>query len=408
MISKTHTLKKNGKYFRLLLWSVMFLLLVQFPACTVEEDPAVTIEVELFFPEYFTEQHAADVEVMVVNRQTGYRMQAKTNTQGMAFFDNPPFGIYDISVSETLSPERSAELIGIPEEVMLSAQRNNVYIHGDAETRFTLHLAGSKAGDLVFKEIFYTGSRTPNDGTYFADQFMEIFNNSTDLIYVDGLLISDIMGNPSGPNPSPWRNDHDHVYAQTIWRIPGSGEDYPLYPGESIVISQNGFDHREQNAYSIDLSHPVSDFEYYVEREDGRDFDNPDVPNMILKHFAFMGIDYVLHVRGPAMIIWRCDELDTLARVTRPGSASNQEYVRIPVGMVIDGVEALADSDHGQNKRLPPSIDAGFIYCAGSYVNESIRRKIRTEVGGRIVLQDTNNSAMDFEVVSPPTPKSFD
>lgn len=408
MTSKPHITRSTKttaiSAIRLMLLSVLFL----FKACTIDEDPVVSIEVVLYFPEHFTEQFASDVEVKIVNRQTGFVMHEQTNEQGVAMFNNPPFGIYDISVSETLTAERCAELIGIPEEVMLSAQRSNVYIHGEAETRYYMNLASSRAGDLVFKEIFYSGSRTPNDGTYYADQFMEIFNNSTEVIYVDGLLISDIMGNPSGPNPSPWRNDHDHVYAQTIWRIPGSGNDYPLSPGQSIVISQNGFDHREQNANSIDLSSPVSDFEYYVEREDGRDFDNPDVPNMILEHFAFMGIDYVLHVRGPGMIIWRCDEIDTLPRFTRPGSISNQEYVRIPVDMVIDGVEALADAEHGQNKRLPPSIDAGFIYCSGSYVNESIRRKVRTEIGGRIVLQDTNNSAIDFEVISPPTPKTFD
>ncbi len=386
---------------------MMLFLAMIFTGCERDFEQGKAIQGMVSYPDTYLRSAASGVEVLISNQLTGYSRTTLSCDQGNFRFEDLPYGIYTISAVRTLLPGEAMELTGLYTEIMLGAQLTSVYVYEGGETSFNLQLSGSAAGDLVFKEIFYTGSRTPNDGTYFADQFMEIYNNSTEPIYVDGLLISDIMGNPSGPNPSPWRNDHDHVYAQTIWRVPGGGQDHLLQPGESILIAQNGLDHREENANSIDLSYPVADFEYYVEREDGRDFDNPGVPNMILEHFAFMGTDYVIHVRGPGMVIWRCDDIDALERVTRPGGSSTALYVKIPVEMVIDGVEALADAGHAANKRIPPSIDAGFVYCSGTYVNESIRRKVSALIDGRIVLQDTNNSSNDFEVVSPPTPKAF-
>src|SRR3712207_7300122 len=37
-----------------------------------------------------------------------------------------------------------------------------------------------KVSPLVFKEIYYAGSRTPLDGVYFRDQFYEIYNNRSE------------------------------------------------------------------------------------------------------------------------------------------------------------------------------------------------------------------------------------
>ena len=67
----------------------------------------------------------------------------------------------------------------------------------------------------------------------------------------------------------------------------------------------------------------------------------------------------------------------------------------------------MANAETGDYKRLPASIDAGFNYIEGTYTGKSVRRKEAETVNGRKVLQDTNNSTNDFEVLDTPTPGSF-
>ncbi len=108
-------------------------------------------------------------------------------------------------------------------------------------------LNGTNPKPLVFKEIYYTGSRTPGNGTYFSDQFYEIYNNSDEVIYADSLCIAN-TGGASGQTATgrTWgfRPDQQFVYLQNVWMIPGNGHQHPIQPGESIVIAQDGIDHQ--------------------------------------------------------------------------------------------------------------------------------------------------------------------
>ena len=75
--------------------------------------------------------------------------------------------------------------------------------------------------------------------------------------------------------------------------------------------------------------------------------------------------------------------------------------------MVIDAFEALKDAGSGSFKRIPVALDAGFVFASNTYTAESFRRKTRTTINGRRVLQDTNNSTNDFELLTKPSPKAF-
>lgn len=82
-----------------------------------------------------------------------------------------------------------------------------------------------------------------------------------------------------------------------------------------------------------------------------------------------------------------------------PGSPHGRLIRRAPVDAVVDAVEALMDADSADSKRLPDSLDAGFVYVSDIYTGESVRR-IRD--GDR--RQDTDDSSADFEVLSSPAP----
>lgn len=48
-----------------------------------------------------------------------------------------------------------------------------------------------------------------------------------------------------------------------IFVIPGSGQDHPVQPGESLLLALDASNHTEANPNSFDLS--VADFEFYDE-----------------------------------------------------------------------------------------------------------------------------------------------
>lgn len=370
-----------------------------------------SVQVKVKYPENYSQQFASNTEVKLTSKANGTSLTGFTNATGVATFTDVVPGNYDISVNKTLSSAESTTLTGLAQSLTLNAIKNDAVISAPQTAEIILQLSGSAAGSLLIKEVYYTGSKTPSGGTYFSDQFVEIYNNSTDVIYLDGLCIADIYGNSGLINPtslpSPFNTDANNAYASNVWRIPGTGKQHPLNPGSSIVIAQDGVNHKEAtlNPNSpVDLS--KADWETYNERPDNRDADAPEVPNLEKLYFTG-GFDWLLTVFGPGIVIFRTDDFNKLEKVPVPGSTSTTTYVKIPNALVIDAFEALKDANSSSFKRIPVALDAGFVYASDTYTAESFRRKTTSSINGRRVLQDTNNSGNDFQKLSTPTPKGF-
>ncbi|MNP70531.1 hypothetical protein D3C76_1667780 [compost metagenome] len=58
-------------------------------------------------------------------------------------------------------------------------------------------------------------------------------------------------------------------------------------------------------------------------------------------------------------------------------------------------------------KRLPETVDAGLTYVGVANSGRSVIRKVKSTIGQRAVLMDTNNSSEDFEVNNNPTPREI-
>lgn len=361
--------------------------------------PPVVVQVE--YPASYGARAAAGAKVTVKGEAGEHTVEA--DAEGRATFEGLAPGTYAIAATRALSADEAFSLTGHLQAVDLTATLAERELPADGV--LTVTLGGPRLGSLVIKELYYTGARGIGaDDHYFHDQFIELFNNSTETLYADGLFIADVYGisgeiNPGEP-PTPFQSDAEHVYVSSVWRIPGSGTDHPLKPGESLVIAQDGANHQPDSA--LDLSD--ADFETYTGNPED-DVDRPTVPNLTAIQFNG-GIDWLLTVFGPGVVVFQVPDITALERVSDPDWPSDKLF-RVPVSAVVDGVEALMDAQSGGYKRLPASVDKGFVFASGTYVGESARRKVVATIGERRVLRDTNDCEADFEVISAPTPRGF-
>ena len=361
------------------------------------------LKVQLGFQNEFGTVNPDNIDVVLTNRVTGRKFSVKTNNSGLATF-TVEGGIYNISSTYNMSAD--SVFNGSVEDVVVAEIENQGLV--------TMDMIFGKLSPLVFKEIYFSGSRTPANKSYYADQFHEVYNNSLDVQYLDGLCIGVLQ--PSSSSASKWVDENGNVSPLLpinfmAWRIPGEGTDYPLQPGESIVIAQDGINHMEDPSGNpnspVDMSN--ADWETYFDLS-GKDTDSPSVPNLQMMWANTTRMyDWLHSTSGSAVILFRIpgswqefvDNPDNL--MTRPGSTSSTKYLMIPKDYVIDAVECVR-SETKNYKRLPNDLDAGYIYCTGSYSKESIRRKVKEIKNGRVIYRDTNNSSEDFVVSTIPTP----
>ncbi len=358
--------------------------------------PAWTVRVLL--PRWWGRDEAAGVAV-TVRDPAGARRTVTTDARGEVSLPAAAPGRYGFTVAHALDEGAVFALTGHRRAVSLTAEAEIVRPPNDPAPA-TLRLAAPRLGGLVIREFYYAGARgTTPDAHYFSDQFVEVANNATEPVDVAGLYVADLDGpsgeiNP-GTRPTTFQSDPAHVYAANVWRVP---DDAPrlLAPGESVVLAQDGTNHMPDSP--LDLSD--ADWETFVERTDMRDRDHPTVPNLTRAHFTG-GVDWLVTVFGPALVIFRVDDLAALERRSTPIGAR----VRVPVEAVLDGVEALMDADSGAFQRLPPAVSRGFVHAAGTYTGQSARRRPAAMVRGRTVWQDTGDTGADFEVIDAPSPR---
>ena len=394
--------------------ALLVLINVLFTSCKKDNFEALvtsTVTIKAKYPSTYSQEFANGATITLTNIADASVKTAVTSSTGEAIFKEVLPGSYSITANRNLTDVEAQTLTGISKAITLNGVVNTAAVVGAQNPTFQVPLQGSAVGNLLIKEVYYTGSPTASGGTYFSDQFVEIYNNSTDTLYLDNLCIADVFGNSGLINPTslptPFNTDKDNSYASSIWRIPGTGKQRPLAPGASIIIAQDGVNHKDAtlNPNSpVDLS--KADWETYNERPDNRDADAPGVPNLDRVYFTG-GFDWLMPVFGPSLVIFRAD-FAKLEQVPIPGAAATiAPRIKIPNAVIIDGVEFLKDGSSATFKRLPVALDAGFSFADNTYNKQSLRRKVSTTINNRRVLQDNNNSTADFEKIALPTPKGF-
>lgn len=370
--------------------------------------PAYTLNLSLNFPDGYTLSGFPDegVAVKLTNTNTGRTSTAVTDASGKLSCTLME-GNYDVACSFAVTVDG--------QEYTFNGMKADYLLRSSGTLDMNLIMADNSGG-FILKEVYFSGSKTPEGKTYSADQFHEIYNNTGDTLYADSLCIAVLE--QSSSNPNVWLKEDGTFMDELpltfhVWIVPGDGDDYPVLPGESIIIAQDGINHRTDpngNPDSpVDLSN--ADWEAYVEIS-GKDLDAPGVPNLTMMYTTTSTSNDWLHsVFGAAVVIFRLPEdwhsyVDNPDHfMTKPGSTSSIKYFMLNKEHVIDAIEIVRVEESKRYKRLPSDLDAGYTYLdGGSYCGKSIRRKVRMIVDGRVIYKDTNNSSEDFQHDLDPTP----
>lgn len=338
--------------------------------------------------------------VKISNFATGSVIETTTEN-GIATATDIIPGVYTISVSASQNQGGFTYTI--------AGSESNVSLIADG-AEVTVKVEAVKEAALVFKEIYYTGVDPAN--FYFRDQFYEIYNNSTEVVYADGLCIAEtVFANYDKSIIYEWpiENADQYVFARVIWQLPGDGKTYPVQPGESFVIAQWATNHKAENLSKglspVDLT--GAEFEA-IEKE-------TTFNGILLTDNLAINMKKVVQA-GYAMPQWLTSTDGSRYVLFKPSkplknedfiTATNADYQgtarEIAISDVIDAVQAVNNESGMSVLGLPTALDAGAIWCSGSYVGESIARKIKeTRPDGTKVYQDTNNTSNDFEVKKDP------
>lgn len=426
---------------------ILFGLMIQ--SCSNDDNQSealkpVDFSVSLKYDATFNSQVVKKASVTIVNTETANKYTVESDESGVALFKQILPGSYSITATKVIAAAEFTETFGYTPteaEINFNGAESSVVINATS-TSIDIEMKTSKVGDFVIKQIYYGGSDTKK-GAIFRDQFIEIYNNSNTVQYADGLYMAQLTGSTSStvlayslPNGQfDWSKSEgmtigssantDYVYGINIIKIPGNGTQYPVQPGSSIIVAQNGINHKanyvDNNGKTVSILSPdltvdlsTADFESFLGTYSGDlyqyDIQNPAVPDVDIAYWGNSNNDMIFDSLGrQAYTIFKMTDAEfaALKKYKNPKGDANMA-LQIPIAALIDGVDTTRDL--GSNlvpKKLPSQIDGGNTYIpSGAYSSKSVIRKTKTTIAGRIILQDTNNSTNDFVEITA-NPRGF-
>ncbi len=346
--------------------------------------------------------------VLVEDMNTGSSYSALTDAAGEATFSLPN-GLYRVNMR------------GKTEDYIFNAAADKVVVSGEDRT-VKMRLAVSKAGTVVFKEIYCGGcKKLPMEGDYHYDQYIILHNNHFEVQYLDGICFG-TLAPYNAPGTNPWYSKDSETgestlpefvpVIQAVWQFPGDGDDFPLQPGGDAVLSVLGaIDHSAQYPLSVNLNKP----DYFV-CYNPTYFSNPSyhpAPGDLISTSRYLNVviktgkanAYTFSISSPAAVIFKAEGVDINefvkdpANITEVPGSGVDRVVKVPSEWILDAVEVFDARSTNNQKRLLPALDAGYVMQTDTYLGRSLMRHEDMEAGaaaGYEVLIDTNNSLNDF------------
>lgn len=380
---------------------ILILLAFLLFSCSEEDYNSCTVNIQLILPDEYKNLAIDEMKVDLTNKDQGNTYSSYCSSEGKATLD-VECGYYTASVHyQTAS--------GL---IFNGRIENLALLSGEEVVATTIQLTRSQTNALVIKEIYFGGCIGKNGEGYQADQYVTLYNNSQEVIYLDGLCVAVV--DPASNIQSPWMKYTDMARIPVndlTWQFPGDGKQYPLAPGAETTIATNAVDHKGgeyEHTNSVDLSKVDWGF-WDVSLK--RQAISPGVnPMKLILNLNPGQLMYSLAVNGSAIMVFKVegDGTDTyindpLNREPRPQSSNkNKYYLMIPKTWVIDCVECVNNENQVASKRVPGDMDNGAAYIPGNpYTGKSLIRKSSSNEKGQLIYQDTNNSTNDLTITTP-------
>lgn len=367
-----------------------------FIACSDDDDDVKNYDLTITF------QRSAELaDAEIIDGKLFISSTAATDTVTVTDLSQPVKvnkvqGSYNISFNAKVNGEATAIVTGTGKAELYDNLTVNV------------PLAKGHQSTLMFKTIYSSGGAQ----YYMLDGFVEIVNNSDEVQYLDQLILSAPSGNQKQENA--WQaNGITDLYEcgqGSVIAFPGTGKDYPLQPGEFVVIANEAMNHKlaygddeekkDEYAKSPDLSN--ADWEITLGTGDVQHLEDSKQMQIIFSNNKYMkawgigvmGRSYIL-AKLPAGMTPEQFAADENNLQTTPGTTATMQYLMTPSKYVLDAVDIYTGEEH--YCTFLPVDDATGILGNAMYQGLSVRRKVAKIENGRVYYKDTNSSADDFK-----------
>lgn len=367
-----------------------------------------TLQVNAVYPDEYSDYLREGVTVKIEDIDRGNSYTSKTDKNGTVRFSLTK-GIYRIQISDKAEQDI---FNGLADKVK--------FVNGDLA--LNLPLVHSRSGDIVIKEIYCGGcTKLPFEGNYQSDKYMILHNNTSETQYLDGLCFGSL---------DPYNSQATNVWvtqdestgatifpdflpvAQCVWQFGGTGQTFPLAPGEdAVVVICGAIDHAAQYPQSVNLNkpgyfvcyNPVYFWNTLYHPAPGDQITPDHYLNVVIK--TGQANAYTFSVFSPATVLFKAKDTtiqDFVSQadnvIQKPGSTVDRT-VKVPVDWVLDAVEIYYGGSSNNMKRMPPSVDAGYVTQSALYDGRTLYRHTDEEASreaGYEILEDTNNSSSDF------------
>ena len=367
-----------------------------------------TLQVNAVYPDEYSDYLREGVTVKIEDIDRGNSYTSKTDKNGTVRFSLTK-GIYRIQISDKAEQDI---FNGLADKVK--------FVNGDLA--LNLPLVHSRSGDIVIKEIYCGGcTKLPFEGNYQSDKYMILHNNTSETQYLDGLCFGSL--DPYNSQATNVRVTQDEStgatifpdflpVAQCVWQFGGTGQTFPLAPGEdAVVVICGAIDHAAQYPQSVNLNkpgyfvcyNPVYFWNTLYHPAPGDQITPDHYLNVVIK--TGQANAYTFSVFSPATVLFKAKDTtiqDFVSQadnvIQKPGSTVDR-IVKVPVDWVLDAVEIYYGGSSNNMKRMPPSVDAGYVTQSALYDGRTLYRHTDEEASreaGYEILEDTNNSSSDF------------
>lgn len=389
---------------------VISFLFIGMASCSTSGDITKTLKfnVQVTMPDGFKPDAFYVRQTVNLSKGSAVVYTATTDDKGVAHFENVIPDVYDISTSWEISGDDYVNMAkGDVENTAVLIAGSMLQQTVVTEDPISLATHMSLKQSLLISKIYYAGCKDNLSKNYTADQYLEFFNNSDKDIYVDGLYFA--LTETESPAAFPASSNKDYIYVKQIFQFPGSGQQYKVAAGGTILVANSATDHTASASSSVNLTKAT------FEAKDPKKVNNPSTPALILTYTAYSTIPSMNYLAGgdaTVVLFKTTEDVSKWETVYKPGATSGLLYKKVPTKTVIDGLECLKNKATGpeaNSKRLYQYIDAGYQYITSTtgYTGEVVTRVKDKEANGRVYLKDSNNSTNDFTVSATVKPGEY-